>query len=67
MTIWFTVMLLIVGNGDDTGKSSRYKTGSLEPAASFFLMSVSSGSSLVLLFCNRNMKTINISSSDAYV
>lgn len=47
MTFWFTTMLLIVGSGDDTGKSRRYKTGSLEPAASFLHMSLSTGSSLV--------------------
>jgi len=64
MTIWFTVMLLIVGSGDDTGKSRRYKTGSMEPAYSLSHMSVSTGSILVGLFCNRNMKTINISSFD---
>jgi len=64
MTFLFTVMLLIVGRGEDTGKSSRYKTGSLEPAASFLPMSLSTGSTLVGLFCNRNMKTINISSAD---
>jgi hypothetical protein len=67
MTFWFTVMLLIVGRGDDTGKSRRYKTGSIEPAASFLHMSVSSGSSLMLLFCNRNVKTVNISSADVCV
>ena len=67
MTIWFTVILLIVGSGDDTGKSRRYKTGSPEPAASFLPMSVSSSSSLVGLVCNRNMKTINISSADVCV
>jgi hypothetical protein len=50
MTFWFTVMLLIVGSGDDTGKSRRYKTGSLEPAYSFFHMSLSTGSTLVGLF-----------------
>jgi len=60
MTFWFTVMLLIVGSCDDTGKSRRYKTGSLEPAYSFFHMSLSSGSNLVGLFCNRNTKAINI-------
>jgi len=64
MMFWFTVMLLIVGRGDDTGKSSRYKTGSPEPAASFLHMSLSTGSTFVGLFCNRNMKTINISSAD---
>jgi len=64
MTFWFTVMLLIVGSGDDTGKSRRYKTGSLEPAYSFFHMSLSTGSTLVGLFYNRNMKNINISSAD---
>ena len=52
ITFSFTVMLLIVGSGDDTGKSRRYKTGSVEPAASFLHMSVSSGSNLVRLFCN---------------
>jgi hypothetical protein len=35
MTSWFTVMLLIVGSGDGRGKSRRYKTGPLAPAASF--------------------------------
>ena len=64
MMFWFTVMLLIVGRGDDTGKSSRYKTGSPEPAASFLHMSLSTGSTFVGLFCNRNMKAINISSAD---
>ena len=64
MTFWFTVMLLIVGSGDDTGKSRRYKTGSVEPAYSFFHMSLSTGSTLEGLFCNRNMKTINNSSAD---
>jgi len=64
MTFWFTVMLLIVGSGDETGKSRRYKTGSVEPAYSFSHMSLSTGSTLVGLFCNRNMKTINISSAD---
>jgi len=62
MTFLLTVMLLIVGSGDDTGKSRRYNTGSLEPAASFLHMFLSVGSSLVGLFCDRNMKTINISS-----
>jgi len=64
ITFWFTVMLLIVGSGDDTGKSRRYKTGSVEPAYSFFHMSLSTGSTLEGLFCNRNMKTVNISSAD---
>jgi len=64
MTFWFTVMLLIAGSGDDTGKSRRYKTGSLEPAYSFFHMSPSTGSNLVGLFYNRNTKAINISSAD---
>jgi hypothetical protein len=60
MTFRLTVMLLIVGSGDDTGKSRRYKTGSLEPAYSFLHMSLSTGSTLVGLFCNRSMKTIDI-------
>ena len=67
MMFWFTVMLLIVGSGDDTGKSRRYKTGSIEPAASFLHMSLSSGSTLVGLFYNRNIKTINIQSGDVCV
>jgi hypothetical protein len=64
MTFSFTVMLLIVGSGDDTGKARRYKTGPLELDAILFHMSVSSGSSLVRLICNRSMKIINISSTD---
>ena len=64
MTFSFTVMLLIVGSGDDTGKSRRYKTGSVEPAYSFIHMSLSTGSTLVGLSCNRNIKTTIISSAD---
>ena len=64
MTFWFTVMLFIVGSGDDIGKSRRYKTEFLEPAANFFHISLSTGSTLVGLFCNRNMKNINMSSAD---
>jgi hypothetical protein len=67
MTFLFTVMLLIVGSGDDIGKLRRYKTESLEPAASFLHMSLSTGSNLVGPFCNRHMKTINISSADVCV
>ena len=67
MTFWFTVMLLIVGSGDDTGKSRRYKTGSTEPAYSFLHMSLSTGSTLVGRSCNRNMKTTNISSAGVCV
>lgn len=60
-------MPLIVGSGDDTGKVRRYKTGFLEPDASFLHMSVSTGSSLVRAFCNRNRKTIKFSSLDMCV
>ena len=67
ITFWFTVMFLIVGSRDDTGKSRRYKTGSTEPAASFLHVSASSGSSLASLFCNRNMNTINIQNADVCV
>jgi len=67
MTFWFTVMLFIVGSGDDIGKSRRYKTEFLEPAANFFHISLSTGSTLVGLFCNIHMKTIKISSADVCV